>query len=311
LEQFNDRVFRQAAQSISLLAWAFHSANESLLEFIVNKRGKGIYGQTRSDSLTEDERRWEALLDEYDFRMMDDFDLVLLDGMRNGLFDSNRLTVAAGELDARFKAEVGHASLESAWRLFHDSLDDNEDDVVAAIAETFTKHVQLVTPLNLNGTVMLLKDLGYDALEFIAHYMAERSKEGKDFFDLSNSPFGDSIVDPDVRRAFDEKLATFKDEQNPHDVLIRIAKEHAWGPSDVDLLSRMTATDFRKLFKDTKGMDLRRVIDGCLQFGRLGNADESMKAIAERAKEALTSIGEESALNRRRVKKYGISAEKK
>jgi hypothetical protein len=44
-----------------------------------------------------------------------------------------------------------------------------------------------------------------------------------------------------------------------------------------------------------------------LQFGKFANASEEMKQISERAMEALTRIGRESAVNEMRVRRYGIA----
>ena len=107
----------------------------------------------------------------------------------------------------------------------------------------------------------------------------------------------------------DRSAHSFKDERNPGEVLIRIAKEHGWGREDITLLSSLSVDDFCKLFKSERGTDLTRVIQASLQFGRLHNADQQLQQIAARAEEALTRIGRESDINRRRVGKYGIKIE--
>ena len=55
--------------------------------------------------------------------------------------------------------------------------------------------------------------------------------------------------------------------------------------------------------------DLHKIINGCLQFDRIGNATEQMSEISSRAKEALARIGLESAINARRVTTYGIKVD--
>ena len=308
LAEFDEHVLKQAAQSLALLGWAVHSGNTALLEFVMKKRGKSWYGSTREEDLTNDEKTWDALLDEFGFRSMDEFDLVLLSGIKSGFYDEERLKRAGAELDKRVKALAGENSLEAAWRLYHDSFDDNRDRVLKAIADAFVEQVQFVTPVNLDGTVRFFKDLGEAdaAQEAIDYYMSER-KEDKEFFDLAGSPF--QILDEDVRKAFAAKFDSFKDERNPGEVPIRIAKEHGWGREDITLLSSLSVDDFCKLFKSERGTDLTRVIQASLQFGRLHNADQQLQQIAARAEEALTRIGREFDINRRRVGKYGIKIE--
>jgi hypothetical protein len=209
-----------------------------MLDFVVHKRGKGLYGTSPEHDLTEDEKVLDALLDGYGFQMADEFDLILLEGIRSGYFDERRLLDSAARLNEKVKAMSSEKSLEAGWRLYHDSFDDNETEVVDALIVTFQEHVKFVTPVNLDGTVRLLKDLGgYDTNELIEYYMSERN-ESREFFDLSESPFGDSVLDEDVRKAFAKKLATFKDHRWVTDVLIRIFKEHGWGRDDIALLGR-------------------------------------------------------------------------
>jgi len=46
-----------------------------------------------------------------------------------------------------------------------------------------------------------------------------------------------------------------------------------------------------------------------LKFGQFGNVSDQQKEIASRATEALRRIAAESEINKRRVKKFGVSLE--
>jgi hypothetical protein len=85
---------------------------------------------------------------------------------------------------------------------------------VEGILKAFRQYVRLVTPLNLSGTVKLLKDLGRNdqTKQVLAYYIDKRGDESRGFFDLDNYPFGGDIDDADVRAAFDEKYRSFKDD---------------------------------------------------------------------------------------------------
>jgi hypothetical protein len=242
---------------------------------------------------------------------VDDFDLVLLEGISRGFFDEKALLERGAELDAKFKAEQTNGSFEDAWRLFHDSFEDNEAEVIARIFAAFTDNIQHISPMNLNGTVRLLKNLGAPerATEAVKLYIRGRSGEDRSFFDLVNDPFGNEVDDPEVRAAFDDKFASFVDERSPQDVLVPIAKNSSWSRDDIALLGRLSADDFYRVFRDTPATDLSRVIRASLSFGQLVNADAELRAISARAREALIRIGNESRINRLRVRKYGIEVE--
>jgi hypothetical protein len=131
--------------------------------------------------------------------------------------------------------------------------------------------------------------------------LAEREEE-RDFFDLPSYTFGSDIDDPDVREAFNAKYRSFRDDRSPADVLIRIARSNSWSRNDVNLLSKLSADNFYRIFKDQKGEDLSRIVRASLQF----EVNEETKAISAKATEALVRIGKESPINLLRVKKYGV-----
>ena len=310
VRNFDPKILHQAVQSLTLLSWSVHSKDAKdvpPLEFLRGKRGKQLYGLTDNKDQTDDEKRWNALLDQFGFTMMDEFDLVLLEGIQRGFFDEHALAIPAKELDKNIKVGQSKAAFHAAWDIYHGSFDDNEVEVVEKIFSKFRGNVQVVEPMNLNGTVRLLKELGHEdkAEEALRYYMDER-QEGRNFFDLSNSAFGDEVTDPDVRDAFETKYKSFGDERSPVEILVRIAKNQSWSRDDKTLLSKLSADNFYAIFKAQKGSDFSRVIHGSLNFEDIVNADAEMKTITANAKAALVRIGGESLLSRRRVKRYGI-----
>jgi len=84
-----------------------------------------------------------------------------------------------------------------------------------------------------------------------------------------------------------------------------------WNPEDIAILSSLPVDGYYRLLKNTEGNDLRRILSSCLQFDSIGNASADMKEISRRAKEALKRIGQESLINARRVKRYGVEVDEK
>lgn len=315
VSNFDPKVLHQAVQSLTLLGWSVHSKDVKDApspEFLRDRRSKGLYGDLGGDEPeTDTEKEWNALLDEFEFSGMDEFDLMLLKGIQRGFFDEAALTDCACKLDKDIKKTQAEGSFSAAWDLYHNSFDDNEVEVVEGVFEAFRKNVQIVTPVNLNGTVRLLKDLGHDeeAAEAIRHFMEQRT-ESRDFFDLSKIPFEDHITDPDIRDAFETKNQSFADDRSPVEVLVRIAKNQSWSRDDVALLSNLSADDFYTMFKEQKGSDFSRIIRASTQFENItGASADMMKGISAKAKEALIRIGGESRINRRRVRKYGVESD--
>lgn len=308
LKGFDKQVLKQAVQSLALLGWSvYEPARAPSLDYLQHRRGPDIFGADKDEVVPANEAAWNALLDDYGFSGMDEFDLVLLEGIRNGFFDSSLLEKRASPLNNQIKAAKLSTAFQDAWRMFHDSFADNQEQVLNAIYQSFFEGVQYITPVNLSGTVSLFKELGRQeqAAAIIKHYVKSHG-EDREFFDLNNYPFGGDVKDPDVVRAFSEKYATFKVEREITTTLLSMANMNGWSEKDIVTLSTMPVEEYYKLFKKSEGRDLRRIINACLQFDNIMNATEQMKRISKRAKDALRRIGQESEINARRVKRYGI-----
>ena len=310
LKEFDEQILRQGVQSLALLGWSvFEPHRAPSLEYLQRRRGTDPFGIDKERTVPENEAAWNALLDAYGFLRMDEFDLVLLDGVRDGFFDSSRVQERGSELNAQIKAAKLNNSFNDAWEMYHGSFANNEKEVADAIYQSFFSGVQYITPMNLSGTVTLFKELGKPdkAAEIINHYVANRGQDPQ-LFNLRNYAFAGEIKDPDVVQAFRDKYATFKrEEKDPGAILLRMASVNGWNPEDITTLAALAADDFYVIFKKYSGRELHKILGACLQFDNIGNATDAMKEIPKRARVALKQIGEESAINARRVKRYGVN----
>ena len=209
-------------------------------------------------------------------------------------------------LDERHKAQHSDAELNAAWALFHDSFDDNEDEVIEGLTKAYTNCIQTVTPSNMESLVGLLKALGQDevAKEGIDFFMEERANENRVFFDLDNHPFRSRYSDPDLAKAFKDKLATFQADVNPVEILERIDKNSSWSPNDISVLCALSVADYKKMFKTERAERLRSIVRAALGFERIVNRGTQFDPIINSAHKALEEIAAESKLNARRVSKF-------
>jgi hypothetical protein len=313
LASFDPAVWKQAVHSLTLFGWSLHEPTLAPpREFIKKKKLVDFLDTDNKKSVPPDEAAWLAVLNAYEFTSMDDFDLALLSGVRDGFFDKELVIRLASEMDTTIKAGNLDAAFQDAWNMFHDSFDDNANEVLDAMYESFFKAVRYITPMNLSSTVSVFKALGQQerALSILNHYVESRADK-PEIFNLRNNPFTEYVRDPDVIRVFEEKYASFKKEQKPDPatILLRIAETNSWNPEDIKTLSMLPVPEYHKLFKSAKGYNLRQLIKTCFQFGQFGNATEDYLSIAKKAKEALATIAEESAINTLRAKTYGIEIE--
>ncbi|MCB5175530.1 KAP family NTPase [Microvirga lenta] len=310
LLQEDAEVFDRATSSLALIGWSYYQPDEApTLDYLIHKRPKSLFGLKKSQDTPEKETAWNALLDAYGYMSTDEFDLVLIDGVRNGYFDPEKVELHAKEIREKILAARAEGSFEEAWRKYHDSFDNNQDEVLDGIYSSFMKNYNHISPLNLNGTVSLFRELGRDAQasEMIKFYVANRD-ESRKFFDLEEYAFGSDITDPEIVDAFNAKLATISEERDLPALLLRL--KDGWDGDALAALATMPVDEYYRILKESSGQNLRRIIAGALQFEGVVNASPAMKEISKRTKEALTRIGEESDVNARRVTKFGVHVKK-
>jgi hypothetical protein len=307
LEGFHQEVLIKAVRSLAIFGWCVYEPARSPSLEQLSARSARLFGGKKSKGISDKEAAWNALLDEYGFTEMDEFDTVLLDGIRKGFFDPSAVRRLASEMNARITAFKSNSSFEMAWGAFHDSFESNEKEVIAAIHQAFIKTASFRGLVNLQDTVWILKELGYksEAAECITRYI-EAHRGDRKFFDLETYPSRARITDPDIVSALNGEFACLKSDRTPRDILLALIETRGWNPEDINILCALPADEYYKIFKETSPQDLIAVINACLQFDRLLGVSEREREVSHRAKEALIRIGRESPLNALRVKKFGV-----
>jgi hypothetical protein len=307
LTDFDPDVLRAAVHTLTLVEWSHLRAERAPpLDYI---KTFNPFTYLVNEDLPEApvDKVSRQLLGAYGFDSVDDLDRVIIAGIENGYFDADALREAAKVTEGQIFFQRQDNSFTAAWDLYHGSFKQNADEVLNNMTAAFQSSVQTISPLNLNGTVALFKDLGREAQakELIAYYVTHHPGDQR-FFILRHSAFGQEIKDPDVRAAFAAKAASFAVEFDPNETLRRIAETNAWTDQDVANLAMLTPQDFRAVFEVQEGPLLRDVVQAALHFGDLGAAQQEMVKIAENARTALRAIAATSPLNARRVRLYGI-----
>lgn len=323
LSKFDVDVLKQAIHSFTLISWSIYEpARAPSLDFL-RRRGSddtlmNKKALDRRDSVIEEELNsvpilpgseasWNALLDVYKFSHMDEFDLVLLRGAQNGFFDEPDLAKCGKHMNDRINAERLDSSFAEAWEAYHGSFENDQEQVLDKIYEAFDKAVNRISLTSLNSCVDLFKTLGRPAqAEQMIKTFVERRGQEMSTFDLNHFPFQENITDPDVVHAVNQKFATFVSKRDPKAILISISDTSSWNPTDLNDLATLPVDDYYGLLKNNRGIELRKIINALLKFDNMVGATPTMQEMSKRAKEALKRIGEESPINARRVRRYGV-----
>ncbi len=304
LERFDEEVLKSAISSLVLFSWSHDQPDEAPpLDYL--KRVTEFSRLTPKKDQSAQQVSWNALLDAYGYAMADELDLALMDGVCDGYFDPDRISKGAAISHEQALANKADGSFSSAWRLYHDTFRDNTSEVTNAIYRSFMRDFKYVSPLNLDGTISLFKDLGKrdQALEMLNFYVANRQEDRK-FFDLSQSPFGGEIKDPDVRAAFASKASQMEEKRDIPAIIMSI--QNGWDDDRLATLAALPAEEYKKLFERFTGIELRQMLANLLQFDRIVNASQHMQEISRRTRDALRQIGREAPINARRVRRFGI-----
>ena len=297
----------QVRHSIVLFSWCYYCYSEGAppLEFVTNM-GYDPWG-LGEEEVEEQKKIWKNLVNEYGFQHTDEIDLIFAEAVRTGYIDDAEFRRQADEKNNQLLAAKSQDSFSKTWRLYHDSFDDNRDEVLERLYDSFKKNVKNISPGNLNGTVRLFRALGEGekASEIIDFYIHQREAESELFNLRESNIFGD-VKDQEIIDKFNEKYRASVTVESAAEVLQRIAGTNGWNQKDEVVLANTSADEYYELFKSQKGEHLSSYVYACLKFGQIGNANEQQKEATKRAVEALKRIASESELNRLRVRKYGI-----
>jgi hypothetical protein len=298
-------VLKQVVHSVTMFGWCkFDSgANRPSLEYL--KRGafeRYVNGKERTEEPDKEEQRWDTITAEYEFGDLDDFDQVLLRFVDSNILDEDELLKYAKESEERYKRTSQAGSFENSWRLFRDSFADNEDEVCKALFDGLKGNFDVVSRANLDEAISILRRLGVPQMaEDLIDYAVEN---GSQAFWLPDDPFGRTLRDPRLKSVLAEKHEAAKPKLDFEKDLVEAAEN--MNPEKLAQLAQVPASDYLALFESRSGDQLRRVVLSALTYRRISNASDDMRAIVERAEEALRTIGSKSRLNALRVEKYGI-----
>ena len=309
---FEPEISDQVMHSLVLYTWCYFlsTSNEEIptLEFTTSK-GYTLLGIGDED-LNEQQKKWQVILQSYNYTLTDELDLVVAKAVQTGYFIEEEFILKASEKNQQLISSKSENSFSDAWKLYHDSFNDNADEVINGLYDSFKRNCKYITPLNLNGTVTLFRELGEDdkASEIIDLYIESRKDDIETFNMEEANVFGD-INDQELISKFNNVYNQTIITKTARQVLEDIAGKNGWSQNDEMVLAKTSVDEYYDIFKSETGHVLSTFVTTCLRFGQFGNASEQQKEISKRATEALRKIASESEINRRRVKKFGVKTD--
>lgn len=296
---FADSIRGQALQTLCLYSWAHYDSGEHVpsIEFLkrYNRYGFSQGGEGK-------EQAWHKTLTDYTYAAADEFDLEIYEFIVHGYVLETSFLHQANKLNARVGLAALEAEFHSAWDLYHDTFEDNQEELLNKLYTSFRRAVKTISPINLNGTVSVFCELNDQgrAQELIDFYIQERGDE-TELFDLNQNVFGD-ITNPLVIEAFRKKYDGVNRPLTLAETIDKIIKEGVGRRTNLRPMIDATEDDYYAYFSSLRNRcDIRECVNTCLRFrGHTGDA----RTISDKAIAALRRLSNESPLNRRRVLRF-------
>ncbi len=308
LRVYDDQVISRALQTLTLLSWCYYSQSNDTPDYNFVVSRSGSFGDLDDEvSMSTQQQSWCALLRNYDDYSFTDFDQQIARLVENGYVSERHLLQEATRLNEEILAAKSENSFREAWQKFNESFADNDQDVINCLSDSFKNNAKYISPVNLDGTVRLLRNLGKDKLatKIIRLYIEKRDSE-TELFNLETSSFAGGVRDWEVLLKFKEKYESLKVRLSPQELCDFLLTHTSSCEQEEIQLSQLKITDYVQLFKSQQGAKLSQYIDLCLKFNRLGGMFEHRRIISDKATAALKIIGQESKLNASRVRRFGI-----
>jgi hypothetical protein len=306
LKDYDDRVLQAAVHTAALGVFAKLQPQEAPpIQFIKSFNNMADLIRKTSGKSDDPNESHIAFLRRYGFNHMNDFDAVVFRGIENGFFDKTALLERAYDFQKRLFLEDKDRSFSEAWRMYHDSFEDDAEKVLDALVSACRNCYESITPINLNSTVILLKEFGRadDANDIIRLYVNSRD-EKLQFWNVYDPSHFSSITDPDLLAAFKQKYNELSPKNETRDVLLRLGSSNSWNVDDELHLVNISPEEFYNIFKKSPPEELHDILRGANFFMKFGNPNQEQAAINAAVRTALLRIADENLMNRKRVERY-------
>lgn len=303
LTGLHDGVTERVTHSIALLGWCVFEP--TIAPDLERVRGfsqfRGIFSEEKRST---DELKVDQLLKASGFGNFGRIDQMLLDGLQAGAFDRQELRKLFEKEDAALAKQEARQVISKPWKIFEDSLGDDQGQFLDALSVAIEQHGNAMSPDEVSDALRFLRELGRteEADRLLPIYVEAQRDKPREFFAANAGDQG--RLDPHIAAAFDAMLASMPLARDPAEVLLEIARSRSWGPEKLAYLATVPPEGYDKILKDLRGQDLHAAIDMALGFGQMQPNGINELEIARRLAAALQRVAAESDLNRMRLRPY-------
>jgi hypothetical protein len=255
---------------------------------------------------SEREILWQQILTTFLASRLGDLDEVLIEGVKKGYFDNERITHEVGKLHNQIDNQRRSEVLNEGWDSFLTSFDTPETTAIDRLEEVARTSIDVMTIHELQAIVEAIK--AANRRNTADHLIADWIDCNAGFassVDLNDFPYSRDIKDPDVKNAVLQRQKAANSTPNLNEALLEIKRLHGWTPDIMRILLAASSQDYIELFKSLSKTALLDALRECRIFGTLVDPGPDVLEVNMRIRAALETIAQESPLNRVRLKYLG------
>lgn len=266
--------------------------------------GLGFSGM-KEDKRSDQEKEWDRIISDYRIYLHTGLDEVLIDMVQAGYPDGDALRTAVDEIEGNNELYAHKQAWHDAWRLYHDTVAENGEAIVAAFERTWPPVSAHEHANNLQSSARLLRMLGRPELatKFIRQWVAERSGDRFGQLDDRELHLFRKIDDPEILGEV-EAARTHARELMPLSEAFQLLREGRGYPETaVASLGAASVDEIVGLIDATEAENLAPGIRHILEM-RGNPGDRSWMSASEKMQQACERIAARSPLAADRMKNW-------
>ena len=182
----------------------------------------GLWNSKENSKSKEPDPHADLLL-EYGFGSVDEFDKSIISGIEKGFFDDQAIRNFGEAVNHNLMLNDQGTAYREAWKIYHDSYEDNADEIIESLVQSVRSNISVVDISNLDAVIQTLRELeaNEEATELIKFYVNNKSGDTTTW-DIENYSYRGGIRDTEVLLACNEKFRLYEPEITPKEVLLKV-----------------------------------------------------------------------------------------
>ena len=291
----------QIGGTLGLYSYCHNASGEgapSVERALKNPYHRIVSASSGGDARTEEEKRWDGLLSKIDF-YPDELDPIVISYVRDGYPDLVALDAQVARMEAALQVNSADQAYSEAWRAYHDSFEDNTQEIVAKFRDSFSSAAPTMNAMNANSTIALMRRLGEDDLadNFIRDWIDHRRGKRRLELSLREAQVFGPLTDTKFIQALNQaerEETTAPDFAEAMDV---IAQGHGAVNEALETISLSDAATIESWFEANAGRVSRAFTTTSMQY----RGDDHVSKAQALIREALTNLKGRSPINEIRV----------